>query len=399
MSSLTVTNFRFTDLLDQAFSEVHSVLLHILKESLENSLLNLRDEVIGAKAYHRGMRYKRWGYTIRKWIQTPIGIIEQVRIPRVRSAHNEIRLFIDRFCRRSSELEEILLEGYLWGLSSRRLSLLMKRLFKDNLSASSICKLKQTVQESIERYRNQSIEAEIIALVVDGVWVKIRHRGKVVILAALGLTSQGQVVFLDWQVSQSENISAWTHLFRRLLSRGMKIPEVVISDDTPGITRAMEYAFGSDVKHQLCLWHVSEDMKCHMKTRQRWNVRYFMRDYWEVFDALSKKELEKRLDLFVQNWQEKEPEAIKTFLSKKKNLTVYYDYDIRWRHRMRTTNLAEGFFKHLRAFFRRYPGWIDEKQINATFGLYLLGMNAYRHNKKHLETPISINNANFNRIF
>ena len=49
------------------------------------------------------MRYKRWGYTIRKWIQTPLGLLEQVRIPRVRSAHNEIRLFIDRFCRRSSE--------------------------------------------------------------------------------------------------------------------------------------------------------------------------------------------------------------------------------------------------------------------------------------------------------
>lgn len=399
MSSLSVTDYKFTDLLSQAFSEVHNVLLQIFKEALENSLLQLRDEVIGAKAYHRGMRYKRWGYTIRKWIQTPIGVLEQVRIPRVRSAHNEIRLFIDRFRRRSRELEEILLEGYLWGMSSRRLSVLMKRLFKDSLSATSICNLKQTVRERIEEYRNQSISDDIIALVVDGVWLKLRNRGKVVILAALGITSQGQVVFLGWQVSESESISSWTHLFRRLLSRGMQIPEVVISDDTPGIKRAMEYAFGSKVKHQLCLWHVSEDMKRYISNRQYWNVRYFMRDYWEVFDALSKKELEKRLEQFVQKWQEKEPEAIRIFLSKKKNLIVYYDYDLKWRHRLRTTNLAEGFFKHLRTFIRRYPGWINEEQIDVTFGLHLLGMKAYRHNKNNQETPISITNLNFNRIF
>jgi len=60
MPSLSVTNFKFTDLLSQAFYNVHSVLLQILKEGLESSLIELRDQVIGAKAYHRGMRYKRW---------------------------------------------------------------------------------------------------------------------------------------------------------------------------------------------------------------------------------------------------------------------------------------------------------------------------------------------------
>ncbi len=399
MPSLSVTNFKFTDLLSQAFYNVHSVLLQILKEGLESSLIELRDQVIGAKAYHRGMRYKRWGYTIRKWIQTPIGVLEHVRIPRVRSAHNEIRLFIDRFCRRSSEMEEILLEGYLWGMSSRRLSLLMKRLFKDSLSATSICKLKRTVRERIERYRSQSIHTDIVALVVDGVWVKYRSSGKGVILAALGITAQGQVIFLDWQVSDSESTSAWLRLFRTLCSRGMKTPEAIVNDDAPAIKQAISYVFGAEVKHQLCLWHVAQDLKRHLENRQYWNVRYFMRDYWEVFEALSKKELEKRLEQFVQTWEEKEPEATKLFLSKQQNLIVYYDYDVKWRHRIRTTNLAEGFFKHLRTFIRRYPGWTDAAHVDLTFGLHLLGMNAYRHNKNHRETPISITNVNFNRIF
>ena len=124
-----------------------------------------------------------------------------------------------------------------------------------------------------------------------------------------------------------------------------------------------------------------------------------MRDYWDVFDALSKKELNERFDQFIAKWQDKEPEAIAIFLAKREKLIVYYEYDFRWRHRLRTTNLAEGFFRHLRTFFNRYPGWEDEEQIDFTFGFYLLGMNAYRHNKVHPEVPISINNVNFNRIF
>ena len=56
-------------------------------------------------------------------------------------------------------------------------------------------------------------------------------------------------------------------------------------------------------------------------------------------------------------------------------------------------------FLALKNLFNRYPGWVDEEQIDFTLGFYLLGMNACRHNKVHLEVPISINNVNFNRIF
>lgn len=399
MSSIAITDIKFSELLSQAFSIVHADVLQIIKKSLEEILLNLRDEVIGAGAYHRGMRYKRWGYTYRKWIQSTVGIIENVRIPRVRSANHEIRLFIDGYCRRSSELEEILIEGYLWGMSSRRLGLLMKRLFKDSLSASGICKLKEKVSEQIKVCRSQNISSEIMALVVDGVWLKYRKGGKGVILAALGITHCGQVVFLDWQVSSSESSSNWLRLFRSLQSRGLKRPELVVSDDTPAIKQALSYAYGKPVSHQLCLWHISQDMKRHMHNRCYWNVRSFIRDYWEVFDALSKKELEKRFKLFIESWQKKEPEAIGVLLNKRSQMLYYFSYDIKWRHRLRTTNLAEGFFKHLRTFMRRYPGWENDNQVDTAFGLYLLGMRAYKYNKTNPESPISISNTNFNRIY
>jgi len=108
----------------------------MFKGVLEEMLLRVRDEIIGGKRYRRGFRYKRWGYTIRKWVQTPIGILSGVKVPRVRSYAREISLFMDRYIHRSVEIEEILLEGYLWGISSRRLRIWSRRIFGDVLSHS-----------------------------------------------------------------------------------------------------------------------------------------------------------------------------------------------------------------------------------------------------------------------
>ncbi len=44
MSRLSVTDYKFADLLSQAFFNVHPVLLQIFKETLESSLVQLRNQ-------------------------------------------------------------------------------------------------------------------------------------------------------------------------------------------------------------------------------------------------------------------------------------------------------------------------------------------------------------------
>jgi len=112
--------------------------------------------VIGNRRYGRGFPYKRWGYTIRKWIQTPIGLLQHVKIPRVRGYGREIGLLIDRYVHRSRELDEILLEGFLWGISSRRLRIWAKRVFGDSLSHSGICQLKSLIRDRVNSARASS---------------------------------------------------------------------------------------------------------------------------------------------------------------------------------------------------------------------------------------------------
>jgi len=45
---------------------------------------------------------------------------------------------------------------------------------------------------------------------------------------------------------------------------------------------------------------------------------------------------------------------------------------------VRTTNLAEGFFRNLWRFRGRFPGFEDEKHSSRVIGTYLLGMRRYK---------------------
>jgi hypothetical protein len=44
----------------------------------------------------------------------------------------------------------------------------------------------------------------------------------------------------------------------------------------------------------------------------------------------------------------------------------------RWRHRLRTTNLAEGFFRHLRRYLGRFPGCLNPAHSEHALGCFIL---------------------------
>lgn len=174
---LIATKVKFSNFLNQVYNECQKKFLAFLKEELEKALIEFRDqEIIGTPRYHRGNIRKRWGFRIRKVIETPIGFLENVRIPRVRNAYQEICLFTDRYVKRFDLLKEAMLEMYISGMSTRRISALSRKLFSTGLSASCISHLKDFVEEQLKKMRQSKIESDIRILVVDGVYGRFRLR-------------------------------------------------------------------------------------------------------------------------------------------------------------------------------------------------------------------------------
>ena len=53
-------------------------------------------------------------------------------------------------------------------------------------------------------------------------------------------------------------------------------------------------------------------------------------------------------------------------------VVAYLAWPARWRHRLRTTNLAEAFFRHLRKHLNRFPGCVDAAHSEQVLGCFIL---------------------------
>ncbi len=326
MKALYVSKVKFSEVLSQVLEELRPKFLDMFRVILEQELQAIRDRIIRTRRYVRGNVKKRWGYTVRKWIQTPLGTLEQVRIPRIREVQHEVSLFCDQYVKRSGEISAVLLEMFLWGLSSRRCSVMSQKLFRSGLSANGISLLKRLVMSQVIEMRTGPISSEIKILVVDGVHGKYRGVGRGVCLLAIGVDETGKAHLLDWLGCQGESRRNWKRLFRRLRARGLQKVHLVVSDDRPEMGEAIERVWGKDCAHQLCLWHISQEIKRGLTHRARGYVRQIMRDFWEVFDGLDLSEATTRWDQFVKTWSLKEPKTIEKFKEKKDHLFLYYAY-------------------------------------------------------------------------
>jgi hypothetical protein len=59
----------------------------------------------------------------------------------------------------------------------------------------------------------------------------------------------------------------------------------------------------------------------------------------------------------------------------------------RWRHRLRTTNLAEGFFRHLRRYLSRFPDCVDLAHSEHMLGCFILACEQAQAQEVYLVDP------------
>jgi len=76
---------------------------------------------------------------------------------------------------------------------------------------------------------------------------------------------------------------------------------------------------------------------------------------------------------FMRRWEPTAPRNIETFRAHFEQTLGYLQFPVDWRHRVRTVNLAEGFFRNFRRFFNRFPGFQGPAHPSRVMGLYFLG--------------------------
>jgi len=99
--------------------------------------------------------------------------------------------------------------------------------------------------------------------------------------------------------------------------------------------------------------------------------RKFRTAYWWIFKTEDLREARERFEAFLRQWR-KEPQVLRALRTSEGSIFEYLRLTYWWRPRVRTTKEGENFFRHLRTFLGRFPGFKDEGHLECAFAAYLL---------------------------
>ena len=228
------------------------VLTVALEEEVTEFLERRRYE--RSRGSHRGYRN---GHRERQ-VTSGAGEIE-VDMPRVSNTQEAFRSqLLEAWQRRSQVLEEVIPLLYVEGLSTRDFRRALKPLWgKSGLSRSSISRANGALKESFSNWRKQDLSSEdIIYLFMDGIYLGVRgsSREKEAILVAHGINREGKQMVLHLSLGGRESTESWKGVLHDLVDRGLKPPQLIISDGNPGLLRAVDDVWPK-VPRQRCAVH------------------------------------------------------------------------------------------------------------------------------------------------
>ncbi|WP_367358339.1 IS256 family transposase [Methanothrix sp.] len=210
-----------------------------------------------AEPYQRidSRKAHRNGYKERS-LKTRVGEL-RLKKPQFREISFETKVF-DRYSRVEKALINAVVESYLQGVSTRRIQDIVSRLGVENLSASSVSRISQELDEKVEEFLKRPIDHPIPYLYVDASYFKVRDNSRYVskaFMIVMGVRDDGYREILGARIADGEDELFWSGLFQDLADRGLSGVKLVISDGHKGIQKAVEKSF-LGASWQMCHVHL-----------------------------------------------------------------------------------------------------------------------------------------------
>ena len=310
---------------------------------------------------------------------TAWGTIQGLRLPRIRDVEKKQEVSFLSSERAESRLAEMLLACTLGGMAYRK----VVRWARDHLglvlSAVWVGRVVEAAAERMERRRRERFSArQFEALVVDAVWVHYRRspprRARSgCLLVAIGVEFGGGFRVLDWQVAGAEDAEAYGALLGRLYERGLEEVPLIVADGCGSVRAAAEVVYPR-AQLQPCLRHWLRSLEAWLHKRSWLHKRRLRRDFWWIYEAENVEQAERWALHFLRRWARSEPDFVHHFWEGFDASITFLKSGLQtWSYRLKTTNLAEGFFRNLRRFLGRFPGFVSPEHSERALALYLLG--------------------------
>jgi transposase-like protein len=316
---------------------LREIVERVLQELLETEMT----EHIGAAPYERteNRNGHRNGHKLRM-LRTRVGTLNLL-VPQDREGTFSTRLFA-RYQRNEKALVLALMEMYIEGVSTRKVTEVTEALCGTSFSKSLVSQLAGRLDAELEAWRSRPLEAESYPYVfVDARYEKVRVGHRVVsqgVLVVSAVRDDGFREILGVEVADTESEATYQELFRSLKRRGLWGVELVVSDDHEGLKAALARHF-QGASHQRCQVHYMRNLLGMVGAKKR---KELAADLRAIFAAPAREQALRIASSVAEKWREQGHEKVACHIEEHvEECLSCLSFPESHRRRIRTTNGQE----------------------------------------------------------
>ena len=278
-----------------------------------------------------------------------------------------------------------LAEMYVQGVSTRKVKAITEELCGQEFSASSISAINQRLDEELECFMRRRLEEDYPYLIVDARYEKVRQEGVIrsrAVLVAIGVDWEGRRQILGVELANRESSSSWKEFLLGLKSRGLRGVLFVVSDDHPGLKRAIAEVLG-EAFWQRCYVHFLRNALDYLPRKANDDCLTELRWFYERRNV---EEARRDLVSWLAKWQAKYPKLCEWVENNIEETFSFYRLPKEHHKHLKSTNVLERLNQELKRrthVIRIFP--------NEASSLRLLRALAVEIHEDWLETPRYLN--------
>ncbi len=341
---------RFRDVQDEATiwgeirQETQALAVRIIESGLEEEL-TMR---LYAPRYARATDRRGWrngGYW--RQLATCWGVLD-IWMPRAR-AKLPPSAVLDRFQRRQPEVDALIRQAFLRGVSTREVGAVLEPVLGFQPSAQTVSRVAQALDSKVRLYHWRRLDDEWRYLLLDGITMKIKHPGGVsnkLVLVAYGIRPDGTRQLIDFRLATAESAAQWEAFLEDLFRRGLegRALQLVVTDGCPGLHAALQIVYPR-VPRQRCWAHKLRNVAAKLPRKYQAEC---LRGAQRIYLAETAREAGQRFRAWAQAWRAVAPKAVACLEQDLEELTAFLACPQAHRVRVRTTNAIERAFREVR---------------------------------------------------
>ena len=285
-----------------------------------------------------------------------------IDVPQLRNTEQTYRSsLLQRLTTTTAELERLAVEMYVRGLSTRDIEATLKDADGNHLiSKDGVSQITESLSDEYDRFCQRDLSGyDVVYLFVDGVYESLRLSlgAKEAILCAWAILSDGRKILLHLTLGNKESYDCWKDFFRNMISRGLRMPLLVISDGAPGLIKAIDECFPKS-KRQRCLVHKLRNIANKLPNE---GIHEMLPQIKSVYYQTDREVAVIAATNVIDKFSNKYPAAIKCFQDDLNNCLSFMEFPAGHHRHIRTTNLLERCFLEQKRRTKVIPRFLDEK--------------------------------------